>query len=593
VAHHSTLGSKLGPRIADIVVKAMVSHLRDSADLRAQIHKAGLDAFWDGLGTEAQNHLAPIWRSFGAAPDMPDHLKAMAHFAAEGSGEWSAALNLLGAQAAGQSGFGALFSNAFAPFTQHALALSPALLLPYSTYVQLALARTITPQEVWSRGARQGMMTPDLEALLEATWQRPDVAQLIELWRRGIIDGGRVAHQLRRQGWEEDAIGEVVQLKREHLGPPDLALAVLRGHLSEQDGRAGAAIWGIEPGDFDTLLYNTGEPPSPQSMMEALRRGFIDQPTFGKAIRQSRIRDEWIPLMERLRFSPMATADAVEAVVRNYITPDEGKAIAEQNGLEPEHWSTLLLAHGRPPGHAQMLQLLNRGLVSEAQVDQAVRESDVKDKYVPMLQGLRWRIPTERLLVTLVQHNAMPVARAHELLQKEGFEPDVAGSIIKAGTAQRTTGHKQIALATVEQLYEAHAISEAQAVAHIEALGYPKEDAPLVLRSAELKRELKWRDALIAAARTGFLGHHTSQEEVAAELAAGGIPSEQIAHLLALWVVERQAHRRTLTEAQIIHAHRAGHIDAGEAQQRLEGIGYGPNDALFLVETSGPLPKGA
>lgn len=593
MAHHSQLGSKLGPRIAELVVKAMVSHLQESADLRAQIHKAGLDAFWDGLGTEAQAHLAPIWRQLGSHPDMPDHLKALSHFAAEGRGEWSAALNLLGAQAAGQSGFGALFSNAFAPFTQHALALSPALLLPYGTYVQMATARTITPEEANSRSARQGLMTPDIEALLEASWQRPDLAALLELWRRGIIDAGRFTHQLRRQGYEEQAIGELAHLKRNLIQPADAALMTLRGIITQAEGQAIAAEAGLAADDFDRLTLATGEPPGEEQLLEAYRRGFIDKARLDRGIRQSRIRNEWTDVVERLRFAPMQTADAVEAVVRNYITPAEGQAIAEQNGLEPSNWQTLLLAHGRPPGLGQMHQLLNRGLVSEAQVDQAVRESDIKDKYVPIVKGLRWRIPSERLLVTLVQHNAMPTDRAHELLQKEGFEPDVAGAIIKAGANQRTAGHKTLAVGVIESLYEAHAIDEQQAEAHLAAIGYAPPDVPLLLRSAELKRELRWREAGIAAVRTGFLGHHTSETEAREQLARIGVPSGQVEHLLTLWAIERQAHRRSLTEAQILHALRGGHIDAQDAQARLEGIGYGPNDAMFLIQTSGPLPKGA
>jgi hypothetical protein len=367
----------------------------------------------------------------------------------------------------------------------------------------------------------------------------------------------------------------------------------LRGILGEGEGAAIAAEAGLNKQDFDRLVLATGEPPGEEQLLEAYRRGFIDKERLARGVRQSRIRNEWEDVIERLRYTPMGTADAVEAVVRNYITSEEGQKIAEQNGLEPQHWHTLLLAHGRPPGHGQMVQLLNRGLVSEEQVDQAVRESDIKNKYVPILKGLRWKIPAERLVVTLVQHGAMPTPRAHELLQKDGYEPDVAGAIIKAGTVQRTAGHKQLALGMVLSLFEEHALDEHQAHAHIVALGYPPEDVPLILRAAELKRELKWREQGIATVRAGYLARHITPAEATAELAALGVPSAQGAYLERIWAVELRSHRRTLTEAQIIHAHRAGHIDVAETVRRLQGIGYHADDAEFLVTTSGRLPKGA
>jgi hypothetical protein len=593
VPHHSQLGAKLGPRIAELVVDAQVDHLRKSAGTRARIEAQGKHEFWKDIAGERDAHLSQLYDLLTGHEDTHPALERALGFMSTHKGELAGMLTTRTVGTALSTGIGSGLADLLAPINQRIMQSAPNIALGVSDAVQAAVAGVWTPATGAREAARNGVNQDRFDALeqLGLTW--PDFATLLDLWRRGQITESEVETALRRQGLWHDWTPHLLALKRVPLAPADAALMVLRGIIDQGEGHHIADEWGLAHADFDRLTLATGEPPAAQELMEALRRGFIDQARFDHGIRQSRIRNEWIDVFTKLRFAPMATADAVEAVVRNYISPEQGKAIAEQNGLEPSNWSTLLLAHGRPPGLGQMHQLLNRGLVSQQQVDQAIRESDIKDKYVPIVRGLRWRVPAERLIVTLVKDNAMPVRRAHELLQKEGYEPDVAAAIIKSGTAQRHQGHKELSLTMVLELYEAHALDEAQARAHILALGYPPEDVPLVLRTAELKRELHWREQAISAVRAGYLARHIGAGEAASELSALGVPSEQAAYLQRLWAIEIKAHKRTLTEAQIMHSMRQGHIDHAEAVSRLEGIGYGPNDAAFLVQSSGPIPRGA
>ena len=593
MAKHQQLGGRVGPRIARVVSDAMAEHLHKSASVRAAIHSAGLNKFADLIGDEARPGMGPIWQQLADAPDLPPHLKQLFSFAATGRGEWSTALNLIGASAVGQSGLGAFFANALAPFTQPLIGKTPNMLLSFSTYAQLVAARIIDPGEMHRLAGYQGIGQPDIDWLLEATYNRPELSAIIELLRRGQMTEAEAIHTLRRQGMAEGNIEQLLHLRHQPLQPADGALMVLRGIIDQGEGHKIAAEAGLSSGDFDRLVLATGEPPGAESLMMALRRGFIDQERFAHGIRQSRIRNEWIDVMDKLRFSPMATADAVQAVVRNYIPESEGKLIAEQNGLKPDHWATLLKSHGRPLAHGQMIELQRRGLVTQAQVDQAVRESDVKDKYVSTARGLYHHLPPERLIVTMVQHNGIDPKRGLHLLEEIGFAPDIAAAIVKTGTSQRTAGHKQLALGQVIELYEDHAIDEAHATTLIEGLGYPAADVPLILKVAELKRHRKWRDQAVGAVRTGYLKRHLTEQQAQAELGAIGLPAAEVTWLLRLWDIELLATRRQLTEAQIIHGMRLGVLTDQQAAERLVQLGYSAPDAAFLVETAGPIPKGA
>ena len=586
------LGGKLGPRVARVVVDAQADHLNKTAHTRARIEAEAKHMFWRDVERERDVHVSPLLsRLLGHEDTHPSVEKAL-QFMHKGQGELAGILATRATSTVLAQGILSGVANELAPINQRLIALQPNTLLEPGQLAQLVQGGLLDFQTALAEAERGGINGYRFGLLRELAVQYPDAATLLELLRRGFTDPDGVVTTLRRLGYSDAAARELLQLRRVVLAPPDLALMRLRGIIDDQTGRTIAAQSGVDAEDFDRLVLATGEPPGLEQLLEAYRRGFIPKDRLDRGIRQSRVRDEWIDVVERLRFEPMATADAVEAVVRNIITDQQGRAIAEQNGLELSQWPALVAAHGRPPGLGQMQALLNRGLVSQAQVDQAVRESDIKDKYVDLVRGLRVRIPAERLVVTMLQHGAITDARAHELLLKDGYEADVAGSILRTGAAQRTAGHKHEAVGQVTELYEDHAIDQARAASMVEALGYPKADVPLLLRLAELKRERKEREQAAGAVRSAYLKRHLDANEAAAELAAIGLPSAQVEYLLRLWAIELRGTRKQLSEAQIVHAHRFGAIDRADTEVRLRNLGYTDADAALLVATAGPLPKG-
>lgn len=582
---HQQLGAKLGPRLAHLMAQGATAHLRQSMGVRAKIHAQGENEFWHGVNRELKTHLSPLLQLYyDQVPD--DHpLKGLLRFTITQPGEGSAMIAL---RAAGQTlgaGIGSGVADLMAPVNQDIMSALPLQALDAVTAVGLTASGVFGFDTGAAEAAKNGINATRFQALLEGAVTWPDLASLWALRLRGLISEADALRALERQGIVDGMRAPLLELSRTLLSPADAALAVLRTEISQADGERIAAASGVAIEDFNTLVANTGEPLGLEQLLEAFRRGFIDQARLDRGIRQSRVRNEWIDVAQRLRFEPMGTADAVEAVVRNYITSAEGAAIAAQNGLEPAHWPVLLESHGRPPGHAQMLELLRRGHVTEAEVDQAVRESDIKDKYVPTLRGLTERLPAERLIVTLVQHAAMDPTEAHRLLIEQGYSATVAAAIVKGGTVQRTAGHKTLALTAILDLYETHAIDGAKARELIMALGYPAEDVALLLALQDVKREVAYRAQAINATRAGYLAGHVDEAEAEGELHAEGVSPAQATWLVDLWVIERRARRRPLSEAQVVKANTLGLLSDVEAETRLLTLGYSHGDAQILLDS--------
>ncbi len=421
--------------------------------------------------------------------------------------------------------------------------------------------------------------------LIDAAGNRPSYDVAAEMLRRGLITQQDFATALARndipQYWWDAYQG----LNRILLSPADLALANLRGELPLADATAYAAQLGILETDFNTLIANTGEPPGTEMMMEALRRGFVDQATFERAVLQSRVRDEWIGTLLQLQFTPMSTADAVRAVVENYLTSDEGQVIATQNGLEPEHWPIMVESWGRPLAHEQMMQLYYRGEATLDDVKQAFRESDLKDKYIDQAVALGRRLVPERLVVQMLQHAAITTDQAFVMLHEQGYSDDDVASLINLGNAEHTTTHKALTKADIVAMYEDSLMPRKDAEDRLVALGYSQTDASDELDLADFKAKAASLRTLKAGTEAALKAHHITSDQAIIDLTNAGLDHTQASNLVDQWLEQRGTATRSLTEAQIFRVAEAGLIQWNDAVTRLQSLGLSQADAELILQT--------
>lgn len=579
------LGGKIGPRVAALTSRAMSDHLKRTAHTRAKIGTEAALGVFRTMTQEKLNHVTPLLELWLNQDGTPAELERMLDFIAHGSGELSEMFTALsGAQVVGTAITSAI-ANYLAPTNQGLILSSPNAILDPVTMAQ-AQVKGIAEGWDYAREAAKGGIDNSRFAILNELGKRePDFAALIQLWRRGEVGEEEVLAMMARYGFVGDWGNRLLQLKREPIAPADGALMVLRGIISEEEGRAIGHAAGLLSGDFDKLVLATGEPPGLMQLLEAFRRGFIDDARLQRGIKQSRVRNEWIDVVERLRFEPASTSDALRGVVQGHLSDSEGKQIAEWNGLRSEDWDWLVQTEGNPPGLMEVASLWNRGVLGEAEFDQAARESHLKNKYIPAMRELRHKLPAERLVVTLVQHGAMDAPTALGFLEKEGYQPEVAKAIVEGGINQQAAHDKQLARADVLELYHDHAITLEKARELLGHLGYHTANADLILSLVDLKREHGLQKAAADSVHTAYTARHIEENEASAALDKIGIPPAQRDYMLALWAIERSAHHRTLSEAQVIKANTLGLIGDTDAEARLIALGYHLDDARILLDS--------
>jgi len=372
------------------------------------------------------------------------------------------------------------------------------------------------------------------------------------------------------------------------LSPAEVALGTLRHNPYVANPYIEAGMSGISQNRLDALIYNAGEALALGELLLLYRRGQIDQARLVTGLRQSRIRDEWLPEILDLQYAPPPAASAIAAAVQNHLTVDEATKHVSDAGIDPANFTWLYETHGRPPGAEQMLHLLNRGVMTEAEVRQGVLESDIKNKYVDAIIASRVYLPPPRSIVPMLRSGSITEARARELLAEHGVRPEDMDAFIGEASTTRTTAERQLSASQALRAYEEQLIGKAEVNARLLKLRYPQADIDLMVEIADNAVEERFRNAAVARVHSRYVAHKMSQAEAQAALAKLKLPASAVTALLTLWGDERAANVNVLTVSQWQQGYHRGIITLAQLVTQLQNFGYHGIEIKILAAEAFP-----
>lgn len=575
--------AKLGTRVAMLVSRAIISTHGGLHHLKHRLAMAVFHSISDEISDEVDITLGPFLDKMLA--EMPEDHPALpaVTFMKNVSGQLKA-LAGTGLQISGLLGtISAIMNNELAPVVYANVSSNPHLLPDPSTILQLHAAGLIDPGSADAAIRSQGIPSGWIANMMLLANTYPSIAEGLEMMRRGLATRDQVAEWAGLSGVPEAIVGQYLGLENIPVSVADAALAVLRGNITQAEGEAIATENGYTSASFAILIGNTGEPPGLMQLLEAYRRGFIDKATLERGILQSRYRNEWIPMLEKLRYVPMTTSDAARAVVQNQMDLATGKNIADQNGLDPGAFDILVSTEGNPLSRTEMSELFDRGLASRAQFDQAMRESRLKNKYNDLAFALHTRLLPEGTINRAVRFGEMTHDEAVGHVMQLGYSQQDAATVVATGSGERLYSFKERVVSSIITLYQDGIIAGTDARSLIGSLGYADAEITYILQSAEFHRESHVINTVVNAIKSKFLQHHITSAQASGLLDNIGIPATNRDYLLKLWEVEQSAFVRVLTPAQIVKAVNNDLITPEQGMQRLVALGYVEDDAALLI----------
>lgn len=387
---------------------------------------------------------------------------------------------------------------------------------------------------------RTGIGSARFALLTELVKEYPGAAQLLDLWRRGLIEQPDFTLALRRQNVPDWWIGQISKLKEHVLDPSVVALGVVRSILpndnllaveldtgpgnvkryrvSDIQPVAEAERSGTSREHLRVMVGEIGLPMATDAAAQSLFRGILKRTDYNAAIAEGDTRPEWADaILEHARQIP-SVSDYVNARIRGWITEKEMNDGVARHGMSADDAHLLYLRTGRPAAPGQMATAAARGIdgpdgvpMNRAQFLKGIAESDIRPEWGPMLWESRFLYPPLFQLTRLVQAGAISSATAAEWAVKDRYPPEVVTALKAYWDKPTATG----------------------------------ADSHLAKAQVQL-----W-----TTTHRSYLSGESDDPTATVALEAAGVNPATVPAILALWSQERDLIRKQLTPAQIKKAY--------------------------------------
>ena len=480
------------------------------------------------------------------------------------------------------------------PVKQHAWFKNQNKVLDPATAAELVAKRFISETEGQFDANRAGIADNRFSALVALAQTYPELADLVKLSNRQILNPTEVKAVLARHAIPEVYVQPLIDLFANLLSPAEVAAAVQQGHLANPnilpdvsasvpavggqveatapDGGAPSTVpltqLNIPPVDeaagsgvnferLQVIANLAGLPPGSAELLTMWNRNLIDEDSVDAGLREGHLKTKWSQAYKRMRWNVLGAAEYANLHIRGWIDQNEMYEGGKLTGHTKDQMDKLYLNRGRPMAPVQAFTAWARGAphpeglgyptrtgtFDEEDFLRALKQSDVRTEYGPVLWHQRYAYPALFQLGRLAQAGAIHEDRVRVILKYERYEPQDIDSLADfwyRGTASANPD------ATREKL----AVSQA-----------------------------------IASLKKAYLVEKQDSAQVLTGLEQLGVTTASAGRILETWTVERGWTEKLLTPSQIKKAYSAGDLTIDQATQELENRGYSPGDANLLLTT--------
>lgn len=588
---YSTLGAKVGPRIAQMVSAAQTETERNLIGTKHRIGMSIFTAASDMIGGEYRSAAGDLFEELAADYEGPEYVRRVLNLVGGGHGQGSAILGSMLLGGGAQNAIGTILSNYLYPSVANIVRQNPHIPPDPGTLATLVAKRHLDYAKGLAAAEGQGTAAGWFSSLVDTAYTQLDPTLVIELLRRGIIDQGEAVRLLEHAGLSGQAIGGTLDLRREHLAPADAALALLRNAIGKDRAFQAAHVAGLDDADFEVMVDITGEPPAVEELLRLWRRGKINDGKLAEGIRQSRVRDEWVPIIKEMGIIPPSPAEALNAYLQGQIPREEAFKRYKEAGGDPTWFQAAFDSEGAAPTPNMLGELANRGIIpwdgegpKVVSFKQGFLEGPWRNKWLKPMEKLAQYFPPPRTITTLIKDGAIGKKEAYKLFVEQGLTPQLAEAYLVSASGTKVKKQKELAASQIGQLYTDQAIDAQTAKGMWEDLGYDAQEAHFLLVLAEFARVQRYTETAISTVHSRYVAHVIDEQTASTALDKLDVPAGQRNSLLGLWKLEREVKVKRLTAAEIKTAVKKDLLTVEEATGRLERMGYPADDAAIFLK---------
>jgi hypothetical protein len=276
---------------------------------------------------------------------------------------------------------------------------------------------------------------------------------------------------------------------------------------------------------------------------------------------------------------------SIDAYIRGYRTEAQSKDDVAASGFDGESWQAMANTAGQPLPLQLAFEAWRRGIIPKSgpadgvNLEQAIRESDLKNKYIGTVEALQYQLPPIGVVIEGWLRAQIDQAAALKYADQQGVTAEVATLMFKA--AGRPFGPQELL-----QLYHRGLIPKSG-----------RGGDTLSLEQGFLETDLKdkWLPlfeplgdyippprTITALLREGAI----TEQQAAAWFADHGLKPETVTAYVASAHHQRTAASKELAKADVLALYAAKLLTTAQATQFLEAEGYAAETVAYELEVA-------
>jgi hypothetical protein len=471
----------------------------------------------------------------------------------------------------------------------------------------------LTGAQAQAQATPQGI-TPDMfSVLVNLAGDAPGPQQLAEALRRGIIahDGAGPDSTSFLQGIAESRLHNkwapmIDALSQTLLSVPDAADAVIRNFITPAQGAKIAQQQGVDAATFTTMTHLAGDAPGPQQLAEALRRGAItdagtgpDSTSFIQGIAEGRLADKWAPVIQALSKIWPTPVSALNATLKGQVTLDQGRALYERLGGDPQFFQILYDSEGSAPTPLELIEMANRGYIpwdgtgpDATSYAQGFLEGPWRNKWDPVYKKFAAYLPPPGEVAHFLAQGSITSGQASAYFAAHGMDQTVITAELESAHLEALSEYRGLSVGTAIKAYRGQLITAAQLTDILTSLHVQPDGIALLIEYADFERTLAQVNSAVTRVRSLYVSRKITEDTARDSLTGLGIPAPTIPDIIGIWSLEFSVNVKTLTATEIGQAFSYQAFTQTEAMQELVNLGYTPLDAwaILSVHAKAALP---
>lgn len=389
-----------------------------------------------------------------------------------------------------------------------------------------------------------------------------------------------------------------------------------------QDPRLLATQHGMHPNYFDALYAANGQIPSAGQLLELLNRqaggairGAVKYTTdyVEGALRESALKDKFIPDIMELRFQLLTASDYIRLAVRDVFNPTKRAELTLDKeyptpltakmvgiGVSESDARDLWAAHWDLPSPTQAFEMMHRQVISPDDVGTYLASADYAPTWRQKLIDISYNpiTRTDAKRAYKIKAPGFDDARLITAFRDLGYtvaDATLLMEFVKQDVGEEARQERELLVGPVRSsalaMYKARRISEAELRSTLANLRYPIELVDRFIADVQFARDAEQRDDVAAALKGAYVKALRSLDDTRAMLLAHGWDGASADDLLAVWTIlrettELQPHQvaeKDLTKQEITGAFADDLYDETQFRDAILTLGYDATETDVIV----------